>query len=342
MAIKSIELAAHIADYNAVTNGSASRFICPITLRECEENELINGHILCGKIIAAPRRTVIQYSAVDNYYGQTVEPTVIGFLNLPHLGPEERSGRSQKLAVTFPDGTEAAAFFGGGQAASVKFPAVDIYREGQFVATAHVQLPKNDSRVRAGRVELSRTDTFILAHLTAALVKSAYLAIFDMVGYQSVFSAWGDTVRRDLSTFFREGGGRDAAAKCFYAYRNAVKIFGGEPPQSWIGTSNTLADKTVLLHYTPGETMFAATCLFPVGDITLAVTLPQSVLGQDAWTAVDYYKRLMEDETAVPQFIARARFDGRLWQVEPVRRHVQYAQEMSASLKEVFHRRAGQ
>jgi hypothetical protein len=243
--------------------------------------------------------------------------------------------------VTFPDGSEAAAFFSGGQAASVRFPAVDIYRGGNFVATAHVQLPKNDSRVRAGRVELSRTDTFIVSHLVAALVKSAYLALFDMVGYQAVFSAWGDTVRRDLSAFFSEDGGRHGAAKFFHAYRNAVKIFGGESPQDWIRTSNTLADKTVLLHYTPGETMFAATCLFPIADITLAVTLPQSVLGHDAWTAVDYYKRLMEDEASVPQFIARARFDDRLWQVESVRLHVKYAQEMTAALKEMFQRRVG-
>src|SRR2546427_12424424 len=82
MPVVPYQLTHRIADYNRVNpDRKLNTFVCPITLRKCQPQELIDGHILPQAIVRASRRTIIQYGDVDHFYGTRVEASFVRYLN---------------------------------------------------------------------------------------------------------------------------------------------------------------------------------------------------------------------------------------------------------------------
>src|SRR4051812_20592531 len=112
MAFSAEQLSRLNADYTAVSGKLVQRFVCPITLKDEPDGELCDGHILNDSIKAASSKTVVEYKDVDNYFGTTIEPDLVAFLNAIVSTPKElieKYGRT--LTVTLPSGEKASAFF---------------------------------------------------------------------------------------------------------------------------------------------------------------------------------------------------------------------------------------
>src|SRR5690242_12029383 len=84
-----------VAASSALPNG----FVCPITLLDCPDSALCRGHILCEGIKQAARTTIPQVAVVDNYFGSTIEPPFIDWLNIPVSSPDELIKKSRDLTV---------------------------------------------------------------------------------------------------------------------------------------------------------------------------------------------------------------------------------------------------
>jgi hypothetical protein len=322
MPVDAEEIGSHIADYNAVTGNHSTRFVCPITLRECETHELIDGHILNRKLRKASRRTVVQYADVDNFYGTRVEPSLIRYVNSKDKSLLDLLKESKDIRVAFADGTEAPAFLAGSRSsrkAETRFPRVSLMREGTPEIKLYVRTRMDDPRL-SGPVDLVRTVGFSPAHWVASMLKAGHLALFEMLGYRVVFDAFGDSIRRSLNQFYQDYAGPTQASKYFQGYRNAVKFVktGGTAATAVEPLPfDTLADRAFFLHHTPKRTVFAATCIFQINDISVTVTLPQATSNDSTATAVEFYERLMRHDAAVPQTIHLAKIEDGVCKVDP-------------------------
>jgi hypothetical protein len=133
MAIDPQELARINADYTTLTGNPVRKFVCPITLADDPWADLCDGHILNKSIKTARRATVIQRQDVDGYFGQTIEPDLVRFLNIPVVHFVELF-RGTRPTVTLPSG-EKTEFFFAGRNAGRKYQQVDLYgSDGKVVA----------------------------------------------------------------------------------------------------------------------------------------------------------------------------------------------------------------
>ncbi len=325
-------LTAHIKDYAEVFETTTDRVVCPITLRECEEPQLVNGHILNGALLSASRRQVIQYGKVDGFYGTRVEPELVQYLNLKERSIADLVRTSRNLVVEFGDGTTAKAFVTGGRArkaARRKFPTGWV-RIGHESIQVFARVGFDDPRL-TGDMTLAGSVPALPGHWVAAMLKASFLAMFDMIGYRLIRDPLGDTLRRTLASYFRDQASREAAADYFRDFQNSVKLLGKGRTPSDLRTNyqafefDTLEDRMVLLHFSGASQrlMFAATCIFKVNEATVTITIPQSLGGSDVAAVWRLYLALLAGKRA-DQSVYRAQFKDSRWEVETKALSVHY------------------
>lgn len=129
-----------------------------------------------------------------------------------------------------------------------------------------------------------------------ALIKSAYLTVFKLVGYRYALDPVG-IVRRSLAGFFNDRATKDRARDYFARFQGAVitslRGFLNESP-------DTLSGATLLFHYDDGtrhDRLFAVSTLFRVNQATLIVTLPAVSEVDYSIEALAKYERLLKDRS---------------------------------------------
>lgn len=165
-------------------------FYCPITLRHGYGDEaLINGHILNQKIKSASRATVIQVGDVDGYFGRTIEPDFVNFANVHYLTPQEFVRRATEFSVTDRQTGRAFSSFAASPKSDPRkagFPVLPLKdHTGSVFAQRFIRASPADLEV----VETLRVESvFVMSEpaIIGTLLKSAYLAMFRMLGYSWV------------------------------------------------------------------------------------------------------------------------------------------------------------
>ena len=162
------------ADFTAVTGNPVSRFFCPITLRDDLDAVLCDGHILNKSIKTAARKTIVQRQDVDNYYGETIEPDLVAFLNVPEASPQELIARGRSLTVTMPSGEKVSAFFAR-RKARPKFPRIDLLdpATGQKIVSPYLRNERIEPKPHKGlQVEwlMGFTDSALLGSMLKSLL----------------------------------------------------------------------------------------------------------------------------------------------------------------------------
>jgi len=320
-----------IDDYNEVFQTDVDRFICPITLRECDPGELIEGHILNAALTKASRRTVVQFDKIDGFYGTRVEPAVVEFLNMKDKERHELLLQAGEWVAIFHDGSNARAFSAGstsGKKARGKYPICTL-SAGVAELPVYICVAHDDERL-SRPINIRASRSFMPAHWVAAMLKTAMLAMFDMIGYRAIYSPTAEALRNTLCAYYKANGSADDAVEHFRDFHNSVKIFGtGTDPASFIEnykpiSFDTLDDQIVLLHCTANKSAFAASCLFQVNDITVSVTIPADFSNDNAVNAWRNYALLMNADPELQQSVHRAQYDGAKWKFEERPLNVQY------------------
>ena len=327
-------LKSHIDDFNEVFGRKCDRFVCPITMRECEESELINGHILNRKLINASRRQVIQYDKVDHFYGTRVEPELVRHLNTKEMSMADIIRSNKKLLVTFDDSTNAEAFVTSGKAARAaqrKYPSISFDVEDESILV-FVRVDFDDPRLECP-ANLRGLIPAIPSHWAAAMLKASFLTMFDMIGYRMIRDPFGGSLRITLKQYFEENATRAAASTHFRDFDNSVKLLGKGRSPSDLRTNympvefDSLEDHIVLLHYagTDQRLLFAATCLFKVNESTVTSTIPQTRSDNDVAVAWELYQKLLATDKPFDHGIYRAQYKNNQWEVETTPLPVSYA-----------------
>jgi hypothetical protein len=291
------------ADYTAVTGTPVKRFVCPISLRDDPDATLCDGHILNEGIQTAARKTVVQWADIDNYYDQTIEPDLIAYLNTPVAPTEQLMRKGRDLTVTFPSGEQVAAFITDKAGARAKFPQIDLIdSSGEMIASPFLRTDKLDPQFRKGlKVEwlMSFTDSAILG----STLKTAYLALWSILGYRYVLMPAGNCLRQPLANFFKGRATKAQSVNYFSKFKGAVNVFLNEIPEDHC---DTVSDGLLWFHLRkdgPEERrMFAVSCLFRVNQRMISVMVPYCTQAEDFGSAYSHYEGALKDRN-MPQDI---------------------------------------
>jgi hypothetical protein len=275
MAFNEVQRQYFNADYTAVKGAPVKRFVCPITLRDEPDAVLCDGHILNEAIQTAARKTVVQWEDIDNYYGGTIEPDLTAFLNTPVAPAGHLMRKGKGLAVTFPSGEQVAAFITDKAGARAKFPQIDLIdATGDTIASPFLRTDKLDPQLLKG-LQVEWLMGFTDSALLGSVLKSAYLALWNILGYRYVFMAAGDCLRQPLAKFFTDRATRAQSVNYFSKFKGAVNVFLNEIPEDHC---NTVSDGLLWFHLRkagPEERrMFAMSCLFRVNQRMISVMVP--------------------------------------------------------------------
>lgn len=272
MPVNENQIAWFAESYRETTGESPKRFVCPITLKDDPEAVLCDGHILCDGIKTARRDTVPQRTDVDNAFGSLFEGDFVRFVNIPTQTPEELVQRTNSLAITGPDGEVMQAFFSRSRV--VGRQRLDMFDAsgnvcGQPYLKEHSLEPRHYKQL-----EVTFTHWFNRYSFTAALLKTAYLTMFKIFGYQWVNDSLGDRVRRALRDSL-EVADRKEAMRVFASFEGCAREMFTE---AIAFSRGTLEDGSVLCHYAEGDarsgTLFAVTCLYWINHRLFAATVP--------------------------------------------------------------------
>jgi len=299
------ELRSHLDDFTTTTGDRPGCFVCPITMAMCSPQHLINGHVINKAIPRSSPQTVIQFGHVDGFYGTRIEHSFVNFLKFVHATPSERLKASSELTVRFADGSTEQAFRVQTPkkiaAASKKFKLMPVWHEGEYVTDVFVRVEKDDPRLKEKSVEIGVEESFYPSHFNVAMLKMAFLALFKLQGYRGVWTRYGDFVRTPLANFYLQNMPRTAAAKHFHAFRNCTKVL---MDSNGIDLPLTLNDRSVLLHFTPGNFLFAMSLSFKLQDTVASVAIPFNASADQAVydQTIAIYEEFIANNGNVPQF----------------------------------------
>lgn len=305
----------YLEDYEKATGNATEHFICPITLKECDVTDLIEAHILNKGFNKASKRTIIQYGPIDHFYGTRVEESFVTFVNSKDHDATQIIAAAECLEIEFEDGTTAPCFPAVGASArhaEGKLPRWSARIDGvehSFFINTKIDDPRLNPRMKL----LGKSRQCPPAHWTASMLKAGYLTVFDMIGYDAVYSPCGNTLRLTLKSYYSADSTREDAEHHFAEFQYATKFAGtGTVADAAHGNYrplrfDSLARRELLFHYTPLKNLFAMTCVFQINDVSATVSLPAAFTEGDIATSWSYYTRLVNDEHP-PQQVHLAKY----------------------------------
>jgi hypothetical protein len=286
---------AHFAKrYQHATAKVPKRFVCPITLRDEPSAELCDGHILCDKLKSASKVTILQREDVDNRFGSLVERDFVTFANFRVAKPEEMLRAAKDLTITGPTGERIPAFFAGSEA-RVRFQQIEMYdADGKTIATPYLRSHTLDS----GHHKQLQVEWMFYIHkycFTAAMLKSAFLNLFRVFGYNWALDNSGDRVRRTLEACFMSAD-RKTALDQFADFEGCCWLAGNDQGDN---APDSLDDGRLLFHFTEGDAqsglLFGISSVFWVNGALLAVTVPSCNRFGHYFVSWKYYQEFIKE-----------------------------------------------
>jgi len=216
--------------------------------------------------------TVIQRADVDNHYGATIEPELLDFLILGVDGNADGLLDMKPSIMAIGTNGERRPVFRAspksqpeGRFQSVKWPSPRGPVTG-FVKAGFGEIGSDPN------IEIART-IGKFTH-TGALLKSAYLCMFRLLGYGWVFNPASEHVRGPLNKFFQDRADRGAAEDYFGIFKGSC----GRMLDALPSAPDSLTDAVFLFHSMgtgiPEGLTFACSCFFKLNGKTVIVTLP--------------------------------------------------------------------
>jgi hypothetical protein len=294
MAVTESAIAFIAKRYQEVTGITPKRFVCPITLRDDPNAELCYGHILCDKLESASKLTVVQRADVDNRLGSLIESDFVTFANFRNAKDHEILRAGKKLTITSPSGERMPTFFAGDEA-KVRFQQLEMYDEyGETVATPYLK----SHTLESGQYKQLQVEWMFYIHkfcFTAAMLKSAYLNMFRLLGYAWVLDISGDKVRHTLAQSLNAVD-RDRALDTFADFEGCCWVAGNDSIRD---TPDSLGDNRLLFHFTEGDAedglLFGVSCLSWINNVLIAVTLPSCNRFCHYFVSWNYYQEFIRN-----------------------------------------------
>lgn len=190
------------SDYELFAGSPCNYFVCPI-LGIDETTDLCLGHVINEKLPNCSRRSVLQRKDVDGFYGSVVEKHFVA-ATLADNPTAHDVVMSDKLSRQIPWWV------------SIDGQTVPHYVIKDSHASEHTVVELQDSQGKTKRIALKISDTEFkcakhmnvcvdrdyIPEATAALLKSAHLTLFRLLGYNYAFGTAGLMVADILKKFY--------------------------------------------------------------------------------------------------------------------------------------------
>lgn len=274
MPIEPAELDRLRTSFAAYSTATFGDFFCPVLEESGTGTGLMRGHILNKKLKKAARRQVVQRKDVDEHFGSTIEPEFIHLMNVHMVPPGVivHQHRKQLRAVSRTDKQEHPIFYPSRKSKDTPFPQFDLTdAQRQEIGTPYVKLL---AEAQEDALYDFRTHFFVSdAAFRGSLLKSAYLALFDVFGYRVVFDPRLKAVRESLAGFVRDRATAEQAGAYFDKFAGAMNAFtASNEDGSTVG--DTITSKVFVAHRRADTGTFAMSVLLGINDRIFGVTLP--------------------------------------------------------------------
>jgi hypothetical protein len=194
-------------DFATETGEPFNHFYCPLLLRD-EVTELTEAHIINNAFPKSARKCTVQRSDIDGFYGSKFEADFIDAVRIHDMSASQilsdKSLCKKFSPKLFLNGTAAVDYFYG---LGERLPPGSM--PAKAISDDHVSVPfvlrmSSDQAYHAqtGNWEMEISGDMRIA-MVVSVLKSAYLTLFDMLGYRYARSPAGIHIGHDLlGTFF--------------------------------------------------------------------------------------------------------------------------------------------
>lgn len=318
-------------DYERVMGQLPRGCVCPLMLEDMSPNDMVAGHVLNSALRGVSRVTVPVCAALDRHYGTMVEAHLVDLVREKDVDLGTFLRHQGEVSIVLADGTEAEGFFAGKEAAS-RWPELELVVDGTVIERMYVRLEQDHPALQSESVNVQCITRHFPLYLVAALLKSAYLAMFRTLGYRAVDGFGARLVQQDLKRFYADSATRNDLVDYFSGYSNALQILGAPPGQATEWRGDTLNDRRLLFHFTPTGMLFAVSPILNLGAFIAMVAMPAVMRGDDELSAWKVYDALMKNPMAVKQRINRVEFRDNCFSVDDAPLNIAYSTLSEAEL----------
>ena len=301
------------SDYTSVRGRPFVDFFCRILFRD-EAALLCRGHVINEAFPDSARRTVVQRSDVDAFFGSTFEADFVLLTKKGvHSSAEvvlDRTLSRQLRPKLMVDGRHVEHYLPEGRI-PVYHSEVSVERDGASPVRLALKLEHSDAlSALQGNWEISIEKDLRLPALVS-LLKAAHLSMFSLLGYSYALSAGGHFLGWEVLGKFASDNMTLARAAVlanarmhFRQFANLVRPMLGSPS----GLSGTVSDSTLFL-CTGSPKAWSFMVLISTGVHMHALLVP---VMEDAEGAARFARFLSDP---APRFEVRlVRFAGNRWE----------------------------
>ena len=287
-------------DFEQVCGSAFNHFYCPILYVD-EPVPLCRAHIVNQAFDGAPRNWTVQRRDVDGHFGSRFEAD---FTLLAHkdriLGGDGFGDRvvAKRLRTRVLAGKEEIPYF------LATGPPVDGFTPLQMVDSGRIvylKMPPEEVDHRLEKNWSVETTADLRVGAAVALVKSAHLTLFSLLGYRYVFSAGARLIGRDLlGAIFKD------TIKCS---RQLAQERARERLREWVHvvrpiladmseSEGTILDRMMLVAWTASGQPWAVIVKVPIGGgASYGVLMPCCARPDEVATYLDFLKNGQEEIT---------------------------------------------
>jgi len=188
-------------DYLEVTGVEFEHFFCPILYKD-ENAELCKAHIINQVFEGASRKWTIQRKDVDNFYGANFESEFVLLRYRGKLDPFRALGEKYLNPKILVNGEEIEHYRFNGHLDENFTPIIIKNNEREEIVIIKIppaevkELIENDWEIE--------NELNLMIPSIVSLIKSAYLTLFEILGYTYVFSKGGYFIGKELLGKFFE------------------------------------------------------------------------------------------------------------------------------------------
>lgn len=269
------------ADFVSVTGTSFKHFFCPIQFVD-EDTALCKGHVVNQAFPNSTRCWTIQRKDVDNFYGSFFEADFAALLYKEGGTPTSvlfDKKLSQLFDVSITAGGEPVDHYFTKGKIPEHFTGVEVHKnDGTRLFLGLKMDPESVFQKVDQQWETSVSKDIRVAALVS-LIKSGYLTLFHMLGYQYALSVSGLSVGYHvLGQFFKSNVGKskqttlDAAREFFGQYAHMVRPIA----KTNLQLAGTVDDGNIFLCKTSSGEPWASVVFVRTSQQLHAVLLPQT------------------------------------------------------------------
>jgi len=188
------------ADFVEIGNPPFKHFYCPILYRD-EEAKLCKAHIVNRAFKNSSRKWTVQREDVDLFFGSNFEADFVLLQDGRELSVIDKLKDKRFSPSFYADGTQAKHYLAKSEVPPY-FTPIEFNEEGKTIHVGLKMSPKELIKSQKKQWSIDVIKDIRIASLVS-LIKSAYLTLFDMMGYSYVLSAAGEFVgKKILGDFF--------------------------------------------------------------------------------------------------------------------------------------------